>query len=192
MLVTMIAPVASAQDSSRAELSRVGAYLGRAGLLPFVDGDLVPHGSGSSFHVTFRFAADDQSKARILAILRNTRVFDAGPLGPGHVKDVGASVRSDAWDFRSHNGALGRRSLEVMINRKSFWGYADVDRFDLYGGAAPAFAHVFFELLPHKTIGWFRNPPGWRGLERALKKGWRARPALTWRPPFRRDASPSR
>jgi len=36
-----------------------------------------------------------------------------------------------------------------MINRTSFLGYADVDRYNLYGGLEPAFAHVFFELLPH-------------------------------------------
>ena len=133
----------------------VMAYLERADLLRFVQGGMTPHGSGSSFYVTFRFVTDDQSKADVLAILRNTNMFDRGPLGPGHVKDVGASHRADVYDFRSVNGALGPRSLEVMINHKSFWGYADVDRYNLYGGLAPATAHIFIELLPHKVWAWF-------------------------------------
>ena len=76
-----------------------------------------------------------------------------GPLGQGHVKEVGGTVRSDALDFRSANGALGPRSLEVMINRVSFSGYADIDRYNLYGGLAPALAHVFLELMPHWLAG---------------------------------------
>jgi len=59
------------------------------------------------------------------------------------------SQRVDAAEFRSVRRELGPRSLEVMINRTSFLGYADVDRYNLYGGLEPAFAHVFFELLPH-------------------------------------------
>jgi hypothetical protein len=147
---------ANPQSVQRAavQYAQVIGYLRRAGLHEFVDGDVVSHGVGNSFHVTFRFAVDDKSKTRILSILENTRLFYDGPLGPGHVKDVGAVTRADALDFRSVPGVLGPRSLEVMINRRSFWGYADIDRFNLYGGLAPAFAHVFFELVPH----WLTNP----------------------------------
>ena len=100
--------------------------------------------AGNSFHITFRFATDQESKARILAILGNRRTFDSGPLGQGHLKDVGCTARSDASDFRSVRGELGPMSLEVMINRTSFLGYADLDKYNLYGGLAPAFADVFF------------------------------------------------
>ena len=90
-------------------------------------------------------------------ILRDARMFDVGPLGPGHVKEVGAATRSDALDFRSVGGAFGPGSLEVMINRVSLQGYADIDHFNLYGGLAPAFAHVFFELLPHEVERMFKT-----------------------------------
>jgi hypothetical protein len=136
-----------------AKYTEVLSYLDRAGLMEFVRGAVAPHGAGNSFHITFRFATDQESKARILAILGNRRTFDSGPLGQGHLKDVGCTARSDAADFRSVRGELGPMSLEVMINRTSFLGYADLDRYNLYGGLAPAFAHVFFELLPHWLAG---------------------------------------
>jgi hypothetical protein len=139
------------------QYERVMTYLRRAGLLQFVDRTITSHGSGASFHVTFPFRDDEASRAEVLAILRNTKVFEEGPLGDGHVKAVRASERSEAADFRSFNGALGYWSLEVMINRKTFLGYADIDRFDIYGGLAPAAGHVFLELFPHKIIDIMRG-----------------------------------
>jgi hypothetical protein len=142
-----------------AQYALVLDYLKYAGLFPFVDGTLTPHGAGRSFHVTFRFSADEHSKTRILSILHDDRTFHLGPLGQGHIGAVGGRTRTDVFDFRSANGTLGPRSLEVMINRESLWGYADIDRYDLYGGLAPAFAHVFFEMLPHWIAGPQRPTP---------------------------------
>ena len=128
------------------------AYLGKAGLLPFVTGTIAPHGNGRSFHVTFKFASDDQSQAGVLAVLRNTKLFNIGQLGSRHAKEVGAAVRADAYDFRSQNGVLGPQWLEVMVNHKNLWGYADIDRYDLYGGFRPASAHIVLEFLPDKLM----------------------------------------
>ena len=138
-------------QQERTQYERVLAYLGKADLLRFVNGVIAPHGSGASFHVTFTFVNDDQSKTDTLAILRNTKIFNIGPLGSAHAKDVGATVRADAYDFRSRNDVLGPRSLEVMINYKNLWGYADIDRYDLYGGFVPASAHIILEFLPDKV-----------------------------------------
>jgi hypothetical protein len=154
------APVSRAlSHEERAQYERVLAYLGKADLLRFVAGAVVPHGRKASFHVTFKFATDDQSQAGILTILRNRTIFNIGQMGSAHAKDVGAAVRADAYDFRSFNGVLGPESLELMINAKSFWGYADIDRYDLYGGFAPASAHIILEFLPDKVMRTlFRRP----------------------------------
>jgi hypothetical protein len=66
------------------------------------------------------------------------------------MKDVGATSHKVFADFRSRNGALGPRSLEVAINRVTMQAYADVDRYDFYGGLWPASLHIFLEYLPHK------------------------------------------
>jgi hypothetical protein len=136
----------------RAEYERVIAYLAKADLLRLVDGAITPHGSGASFGVTFAFASDDKSRTDILAILQDTAIFDIGGMGSRHAKSVGATVRADAYDFRSRNGVLGRESLEVMINHKTLRGYADIDRYDLYGGIVPASAHILIEFLPDKML----------------------------------------
>jgi hypothetical protein len=141
----------TAAREDRAQYAQVVAYLGHAGLIRFVNGSITPHGSGGSFHVTFTLASDDQSKAEILTILRNTKTFNIGRFGSRHAKDVDAAVRTDAFDFRSRNGVLGPRSLEVMINHKTLWGYADIDRYDMYGGMASACAHIVLEFLPDKV-----------------------------------------
>ena len=125
------------------------AALAAADLLQFVNGAITADGSGSSFHVTFNFLNDRASRDAIMAILQNTKIFNSGPFGRGHMVEVGATKSRDALDFRSVNGVLGPRSLEVMLNRINFRGYADIDRYDLYGGLAPASAHIFLELLPH-------------------------------------------
>ena len=141
----------SAAREERAQYDRVVTYLGHAGLIRFVNGSITPHGSGGSFHVTFTLDSDDQSRAEILTILRNTKTFNIGRFGSRHAKEVDATVRADAYDFRSRNGVLGPRSLEVMINHKTLWGYADIDRYDMYGGMASACAHVVLEFLPDKV-----------------------------------------
>ena len=83
-----------------------------------------------------------------MAILQNTKIFNSGWFGRGHMKAVGATSGREFADFRSTNGVFGR-SLEVAINTRTFAGYADIDRYNLYGGLAPASAHIFLELLPH-------------------------------------------
>jgi hypothetical protein len=44
-----------------------------------------------------------------------------------------------------------------MINYKTWLGYADIDRYDLYGGVAPALAHIVREFLPDKVRTFFRG-----------------------------------
>jgi hypothetical protein len=134
----------------RGQYQQVTTYLENAGLRRLVKGAITPHGEGGAFHVTFEFLSDDQSKTDLLAILRNIRTFSPGPFGSRHANEVRAAVRSDAYDFRSRGGVFGPGSLEVMVNEKTSRGYADIDRFDMYGGLAPATAHVFLEFLPDK------------------------------------------
>jgi hypothetical protein len=134
----------------RQQYQQIVTYLANAGLRRLVKGGLAPHGQGGSLHVTFEFFSDDQSKTDLSAILLDTRIFSLGRFGSRHAKEVGAAVRADADDFRSRMGKLGPRSLELMINWKTSRAYADIDRFDMYGGLAPATAHVFLEFLPDK------------------------------------------
>jgi hypothetical protein len=124
--------------------------MAKADLLRFVDGEITPYGSGSSFHVTFNFLSDDESKAAVTDILQNTKIFDSGSFGLGHKMDVGATSGKEFADYRSVNGVLGRRSLEVAINTTTFKGYADTDRYSFYHGLAPATAHLFVEFFPSK------------------------------------------
>jgi RHS repeat-associated protein len=131
------------------QYEQVIAKLDASGLLRYVAGPITPHGSGSSFHVTFQFAKDQESREAVMAILQNPKLFDSGPFGRGHMKDVGATKSEDALDFRSNKGVPGPGSLEVMINKRNSRGYADRDRFNLYGGLAPGSAHVFGELVPN-------------------------------------------
>jgi hypothetical protein len=129
------------------------AYLAVADLLRFVDGKITAHGSGSSFGVTFNFLNDQESRDAVMAILHNTKIFNSGPFGLGHMKDVGATSHGEFADFRSVNGVFGKeypRSLEVAINTRKFAAYADTDRYDFYGGLAPATAHLFLEFFPNK------------------------------------------
>jgi hypothetical protein len=144
-------------QQERTQYERVLAYLRKADLLPFVQGAVASHGRGASFHVTFTFVSDDKSKADILAILRNTKIFNIGRFGSAHATEVGATVRADAYDFRSRNGVLGPQSLEVMINHTNFLGYADLDRYDMYGGVGGACAHVLLEFLPDKIRTLFQS-----------------------------------
>ncbi len=135
------------------------SYLWAADLLRFVNGLIEEHGSGSSFHVTFQFLADPESKAAIMAILQNTKIFDSGPFGLEHMKDVGATNHKDFADFRSVNGVFGKgypRSLEVAINTRKFQAYADIDRYNFYGGLWYSSLHLFVEYFPHKIKGLFK------------------------------------
>ena len=122
----------------------------------FVDGTIVAHGSGSSFGVTFQFLTDKESRAAVTNILKNTNTFDSGSFGLGHKKDVGATKSSGYKDYRSINGVLDKRSLEVAINPTTMRGYADTDRFSFYHGLAPASAHLFLEFFPNKLKGLFK------------------------------------
>jgi hypothetical protein len=144
-----------AANRERGRLRQVITYLEAAGLLKHVEGLVSPSGPGSPFHVTFRFAADETSKAAVMAILQNGKLFNKGPLGSAHVQTVGATSRTDVYDFRSRNGVLGPRSLEVMIHARTFHAYADLDLFSLYGGPVPALAHIFLEFLPNKLLRLF-------------------------------------
>lgn len=90
------------------------------------------------------------SRDAVMAILGDKKKFYPGSFGRGHMKAVGATKSKDAFDFRSNRGVVGRGSLEVMINSTNSRGYADVDRFNFYGGLAPATAHIFGELAVNK------------------------------------------
>jgi RHS repeat-associated protein len=135
-------------QENTSQYQQVIAYMAKADLLQFVDGEIVAYGSGSSFHVTFEFLKDGESRVSLKKILQDTKIFDKGSFGLGHKKDVGAISGKEFADYRSINGVLGRRSLEVAINTRTLSGYADTDRYSFYHGLAPATAHLFLEFFP--------------------------------------------
>lgn len=76
----------------------------------------------------------------------------------GYHRDVGTHLK----DFRSHTGALGPGSLQVVIDTQTLAIYSDVDKFSPYSDLVGVFGHVFGELVPHafrKLFGKKRAKP---------------------------------
>lgn len=82
--------------------------------------------------------------------LRHDKNFACGILHGLH-----ADVGPDRIDFRSHRGAFGKRSLQIVISRGTGNFYADCDVFSPYSDVVGFLGHAFGEVVP----GWLR---GWR------------------------------
>lgn len=77
--------------------------------------------------------------------------------GIEHINDVGATSLGDVTDYRSINGVLGKRSLQVVINNQSLRAYADTDRFNVYDFPLGSFGHILGESMPHRAKRIFRS-----------------------------------
>ena len=87
---------------------------------------------------------------------RNGFTYDAAgnlsnDLGQNFTYDVTGQQTQASYSGYSLQQSYDGDGLRVRKseNRINFRGYADIDRYDLYGGLAPASAHIFLELLPH-------------------------------------------
>lgn len=82
-----------------------------------------------------------------------TRLQQDDRFASGILHGLHADVGEDRADFRSHTGALGKGSLQIVVDKQTGRAYADVDRFSPYSDVVGFLGHAFGEVIP----GWFRK-----------------------------------
>jgi hypothetical protein len=97
--------------------------------------------------VSLRFVLSEKGRARLAQDPR----FASGVLYAMHT-DVGEHLE----DYRSFTGALGKGSLQIVVDRQTGRAYADVDRFSPYGDVVGFLGHAFGEVIPN----WFKKAKG--------------------------------
>jgi hypothetical protein len=88
----------------------------------------------------------------VLDLLRDHCQFQEGIFHGLH-RDVG----SHRTEFRSHRGAFGAGSVQIVIGRTSGKFYADIDGFSPYEDVVGIVGHLFGEVVPNKLRHWFRR-----------------------------------
>lgn len=104
-----------------------------AGCLPFLRDVLVS-----------QFTVAAIAQLALVAKLRADTRFMSGIFFGLH-RDVG----DDLMDFRSFRGALGKGSLQIVLDKKTGRLYADVDRYSAYQDVVNVIGHLFGEVVPH-------------------------------------------
>lgn len=120
------------------------AQLERAGLVPFIV-DVDPS-NGESSSISGRLRCD------VVPVLDTDPRFASGVLYQLH-KDVGGHLT----EFRSHTGALGWGSLQIVIDKRTGRFHADLDEFNPYQDLVNFGGHSFKEVIPYLFRKLFRR-----------------------------------
>jgi hypothetical protein len=107
-----------------------------------------------------QFEVLDQSISGTIALaaiarLRNDTRFAKGALHGLH-EDVG----EHRLDFRSYNGALGKGSLQLVIDKETGRFYCDLDDHNPYQDVVRFLGHAFGEVIPNWVKRLFRRKKG--------------------------------